>query len=185
VPAWAAAAAAVLLLVAPALTWRLARPGAPTDDSRVARPGTDDVSAWLSSGLVRTVGAELGRVHVPPDSKLVRLRLETDGTNYPSYRATLHLASGEEIWSQTALTAGTIDGRTAVTLTLPSELMPAGDYYVRLSGVVPSHELVERLQQLEQKSRSVAKTRQPADDQSPAQSAIRDLDRYDFRVLRR
>lgn len=125
VPSWAAAAAALLLLVLPALTWQLARPSA----------SRHEVSAWLSSGIVRSVGAELERIQIRPGSWLVRLRLEPDGTEYPSYRATLHLASGEEIWSQNNLNATDIDGRQAIALTLPAELLPAGDYYVRLRGL--------------------------------------------------
>lgn len=130
-PSWAAAAAAVLLFVLPALTWQIARPGA----------SRDEVSVWLASGLVRGVGGELTRVQIPSGAKLVRLHLEPDG-EYRSYRATLHLATGDEIWSQANLNAGTIDGRTAVTLTLPSELLPAGDYYVRLRGVGPRLDIV-------------------------------------------
>ena len=131
-PAWGAAAAAILLLVLPVVTCQLASPaGSP-----------DDVNAWLSSGLVRSVGGELARVQIPPESKLVRLRLETDGTQHPSYRATLHLTSGEEIWTQSSLKPTAIDGRQAIELTLPSELLPAGDYYVRLRGVSPSQEPV-------------------------------------------
>jgi hypothetical protein len=127
VPSWAAAAAAVLLVVLPVLVWQNARPGA----------SRDDVSAWLSSGLVRSVGTELERLRVPPDAKLVRLRLEIDAAEYPIYRAALHLVSGEEIWSQNNLTPAEFQGRQAVELTLPAELLPAGDYYVRLRGVSP------------------------------------------------
>lgn len=125
-PSWAVAMAAMLLLVLPAVAWQFAG----------ARAERDEVSAWLASGLVRGAGGELTRVQIPLSTKLVRLHLEPDG-EYRSYRATLHLATGDEIWSQTNLTASTIDGRAAVTLTLPSELLPTGDYYVRLQGVGP------------------------------------------------
>ncbi|HXW07456.1 MAG TPA: hypothetical protein VD833_19620 [Vicinamibacterales bacterium] len=127
VPTWAAAAAAVLLMVLPALFWQLAGPD--------AAPG--DATAWLSAGLVRSVGSELERVRVPPGSKLVRLRLETEASEYSSYGATLHLASGEEVWSQGHLRPADFDGREGVELTLPAELLSPGDYYVRLRGVSP------------------------------------------------
>jgi len=128
VPSWAAAAAAVLLVVLPGLTWQIARPGA----------ARDDVTAWLSSGLVRSVGGELERLRLPPDSKLVRLRLEIDDTEHPIYRATMHLASGEEVWSQNNLNSTDIGGRQAVELTLPAELLREGDFYIRLRGVSPA-----------------------------------------------
>ena len=144
VPSWAAAAAALLLIVLPALTWLIDRPGGQRDDA----------TAWLSAGVVRSVGTELQRLRLQPDSKLVRLRLEIDATEYPTYRAAVHLASGEEIWSQNNLTATNIEGRQAVELTLPADLLSASDYYIRLSGIPPP----------------------PKDPQV--------LDRYDFRVLR-
>jgi hypothetical protein len=132
VPSWAPALAATLLVVIPALIWQNARPAT----------SRDDVSAWLSSGLVRSVGTELERLRVPPDAKLVRLRLEIDAAEYPTYRAALHLVSGEEIWSQNNLTPTAIQGKQAVELTLPAELLPAGDYYVRLRGVSPPRDPV-------------------------------------------
>ncbi|MCK7472217.1 MAG: hypothetical protein MZU95_16735 [Desulfomicrobium escambiense] len=42
--------------------------------------------------------------------------------------------TGEEVWSQSRPDARPIEGRMAVTLTLPCELLPAGDYYGRLRG---------------------------------------------------
>ncbi len=127
VPWWTQVAAAILLVALPALVWQNARSGATRDD----------VNAWLSSGLVRSIGTELDRLRVPPDAKLVRLRLEIDAAEYPIYRATLHLVSGEEIWSQNNLAPSDIQGKQAVELTLPAELLSAGDYYVRLRGVSP------------------------------------------------
>ena len=126
-PAWALAVAATLFLALPAVVWRLA----------AARGPQADVSAWLSSGLVRDVGGELTRVTMPPGCRLLRLQLDPEGAEYPSYRVTLHEVSGDEIWSQSRLTAGRIEGREAVTLTLPCELLAADDYYVRLQGVSP------------------------------------------------
>jgi hypothetical protein len=130
VPSWAAAAAAVLVVVLPALTWQIARP---------ATAG-GEMSAWLSSGLVRSVDRELERLRVPPDAKLVRLRLEVDATTYPTYRATMHLASGEEVWAQNGLHSIAIGDRQAVELTLPAELLPEGDFYVRLFGMSPPND---------------------------------------------
>lgn len=129
-PAWALAVAATLFLALPAVVWRLA----------ATRGPQAEVSAWLSSGLVRDVGGELARVRTPPGCRLVRLRLDPEGAEYPTYRATLHEVNGDEIWSQSRLVADRIGGREAVTVTLPCELLPAGDYYVRLSGVPPDHD---------------------------------------------
>ncbi len=101
-----------------------------------------DVREWLSSGLVRSVGGELKRVQIPAGTVLVRLRLELDGTEYSSYRAALHQASGDEVWSQNNLNATAIDGREAIELTLPADLLQPGDYYVRLRGAAPQRDPV-------------------------------------------
>jgi len=132
-PAWAIAAAIVLLVV-PAVVWQVA----------VERSRQQEVSVWLSSSLTRGASGELTRVQVPLATKLVRLRLELESNEYSAYRATLHEAVGTELWSQRNLAAATIDGRTGVSLTLPSELLAAGDYYVNLDGVLPT-EGVEHL----------------------------------------
>jgi hypothetical protein len=126
-PAWAIAAAMVLLVV-PAVVWQVA----------VERSRQQEVSVWLSSKLMRSASGELTRVQVPQGTKLVRFHLELETNEYPTYRATLHEAAGTELWSQRNLAAATIDGRTGVSLTLPSELLAAGDYYINVDGVLPT-----------------------------------------------
>jgi len=126
-PAWALAVAATLLLALPAVAWRAAS----------ARGPAAPVSAWVSSGLVRDVEGELSRVTLPPGCQLVRLHLDTGPAQQASYRATLHDVAGAELWAQDRLHAATVDGRSAVTLALPCELLPPEDYYVRLEGVSP------------------------------------------------
>lgn len=133
-PAWAmAAAAAVLLIVLPGVAWQFGAAGrAPTY-----------VSAWVSAGLVRGASGAVERVSIPPSDTLVRLHLEPGVGDYASYRATLYdVATGDEIWTQSKLVKTTIDGREGVTLTLPADLLPVGDYYVRLSGLVPGKDPV-------------------------------------------
>ena len=129
-PAWALAMAAVLLLALPTVAWRFA----------AARGPQSEVAAWVSSGLVRDAGGELTRVRIPQDCRLVRLELDPGPAKHDRYRATLHEAAGDEVWSQARLTAGPVGGREAVTLTLPCELLPTGDYYVRLRGLSAGEE---------------------------------------------
>jgi hypothetical protein len=66
---------------------------------------------------------------------LVRLRLDIGVDDYESYRAALHDAEGGELWTQSQMTAETSGERTVVVLTLPSQLLPRGDYHLRLSGL--------------------------------------------------
>ena len=126
-PAWALAVAATLLLALPAVAWRAAS----------ARGPAVPVSAWVSPGLVRDVEGELSRVTLQPGCQLVRLHLDTGPTPHASYRATLHDVAGAELWAQDRLHAATVDGRSAVTLALPCELLPPEDSSVRLEGVSP------------------------------------------------
>lgn len=126
-PAWALAAAATLVLALPAVVWQLA----------AARGPQGEVSARLSPGLVRDVGGELTRVTLPPGCQLVRLQLDPGLTERPAYRATLHEVAGDALWSQEKLRAAAAGETTAVTLTLPCDLLRADDYYVRLEGLSP------------------------------------------------
>lgn len=130
---WAVAAVAMLLLVVSAARWQIATPPS----------SPDEVSAWLSPGLVRGIGQRMERVSIPAGCKLVRLHLEPDSTAFESYRATLHMASGEEVWSQAQLSTTTVAERVAVTLTLPAEALASGDYHVRLHGVSPGQDAVQ------------------------------------------
>ena len=126
-PAWALAAAATLLLTLPTVVWQFAGQRAPRGE----------VSAWLSPELVRGEGGTTGRVRITSPCQVVRLQLDPGLVQYPAYQATLHEVTGEEFWSQGQLTTKTIEGRAAVTLTLPCELLLGGDYYVMLHGVSP------------------------------------------------
>ena len=72
---------------------------------------------------------------MPAGAELVRLRLELPEEGYPLYRAALHDPDGGEIWAASRLRAVGKPGQTAVVLAVPSELMPRGDYQVKLSGL--------------------------------------------------
>jgi hypothetical protein len=132
VPPWAIAAAAVLVAVLPAVAWQMARLG---------QSGAT-ASAWLSAGTVRSVDSELERVRVPLDAALVRLHLEVEPAKHPAYRATLLLAGGDELWSQNNLRPMQIDDRQAIEVTLPAQMLPADDYFIRLFGLSPPNEPV-------------------------------------------
>jgi hypothetical protein len=126
VPAWAVAAAAAAIVALPIASGFLGR----TADR--ADVDATDVSASVSAGIVRSAGGDLPRVQLSPGCKLLRLRVEPD-EEHPRYAATLYEVNGAELWSQKSLVAAEVDGRTAVTLTLPCEILPVGDYYVTLS----------------------------------------------------
>lgn len=106
---------------------------------------TTVATAMLAPGLLRGAG-EVERVILPEGADLIRFQLDLGIDDYESYRAALHDADGDQIWTQSKLRASETNDTVTVTLTLPSELLPHGDYYFRLTGVNSSgeHELVGR-----------------------------------------
>jgi len=103
-------------------------------EAQLGRPRTPVPTFALAAGLLRARGA-LPRLTVPPDVPVVRLRLELAENAYPSYRATLHDPDGGEIWAVSKLRAVEKAEGPAVVVAVPSELLPRGDYLVKLSGL--------------------------------------------------
>ncbi len=88
----------------------------------------------LATGLLRS-GGSMTRIAIPADAPLIRLRLELRGNDYPLYRAVIYDAQAEELWVQSQLTARADDRVAAVTIILPSKLLPRGDYQLVLNGL--------------------------------------------------
>ncbi len=97
-------------------------------------------TVWLAPGMLRGLG-EVERLILPPESNLVRIQLDIGVDDYGGYRAALNDANGDELWSQSRLSATTTEDRFSVDVILPAEILAAGDYYIRLSGVSSSDEL--------------------------------------------
>jgi hypothetical protein len=130
-PRWAlAAAAGLLLLVVPGLIGQFA------PASRI--PSALTVS--LAPGLLRDAGGEVARVRPEPGCQVVQFDLTADADPYSAYAATVYDVNGGAIWTQHRLTGIPRDGSTAITLTVPCELLPEGDYWVRLSGLAPEQD---------------------------------------------
>ncbi len=103
-------------------------------ETQLGRPRASVATFALAAGLLRAQGS-LPRIAVPPGAELVRLRLELPEEGYPLYRAALHDPDGGEIWAASRLRALGKPGQAAVVLPVPSELLPRGDYQVKLSGL--------------------------------------------------
>jgi hypothetical protein len=87
----------------------------------------------LATGLLRS-GGSMARIVIPAGAPLIRLRLMLPTNDYSLYRAVIYNGQAEELWAQSQLTARADDRRVAVTVTLPSKLLPRGDYQLILSG---------------------------------------------------
>ena len=128
-PAWVGVAA-VLALSLIGNAWLVSRPSLP----RQSAP-----NFVLEAGLLRASGT-LARVTVPPEAPVVHLRLELPEGGYPLYRAVLLDPDGGEIWSVSRLRAEGGPSRPSVVLAVPAELLPRGDYLLKLSGLRPGAE---------------------------------------------
>jgi hypothetical protein len=135
-PAWALAAAALLLIVLQLPRFMSGRVGdGTTSGSGRVGDGTTSgvVAVTLPTGLMRAVGGELTRVRLNANSRVVQLQLDPGSTPYASYRAAVYLVDGDELIADMKVTSTP----TGLTLTLPGDLLPGGDYYVRLQGLNP------------------------------------------------
>jgi len=124
-PAWALAAAALLLILLQVPRFMAGRVGEGTTSGVVA--------VTLPAGLMRAVGGELTRVRLNANSRVVQLQLDPGSTPYASYRAAVYHVDGDELVADMKVTSTP----TGLALTLPGDLLPGGDYYVRLQGLNP------------------------------------------------
>lgn len=92
--------------------------------------------ATLSPGLTRDVGATAG-ISIPPDKDTVRLQLQLESSShgYRSYSAELKTSEASTLLSRDKLQPEVKDTYRVVNLDVPSQILKAGDYQVRLSGV--------------------------------------------------
>jgi len=152
-PAWSYALAGLLLVALIggvwALTGKLRLEGrldeltaelARLEEEAAGTLSSEIATVWLSPGLLRDLGA-VERLILPPGPRLARVQLDIGVDDYASYRAALHDATGDEIWTQSKLTAAVVGDKVAITVTLPSELLPRGDYSIRVNGVSSTGEL--------------------------------------------
>ena len=95
----------------------------------------------LTPGILSRSPDEVVRITRSRAPGLVRLHLDLGFDDYESYRAVLRDGSGSEVWSQTGLRATMSAETVAVTLTLPTEILPLGRCQIKLSGVSSGGEL--------------------------------------------
>lgn len=130
-PAFGYATAAALVLIVVGVSWVVwRRTSAPRDPGRVH-------SVVLASGLTRGDGEAPKKVAVSADIDTLRLQLLLPDNRYQSYEATLLDPEGRALTTPPNLTTETVNGQPAVTFDIPANLLPPGDYRVKLSGLNP------------------------------------------------
>lgn len=127
-PALGYATAVALVLVVVGISWVVwRRATAPRDPGRV-------LSVVLTSGLTRGDG-EGASVRVPHETDTLRLQLILSDNRYKSFEAILLDGDGRALTTQSNLTAETVNGQPAVIFDVPANLVPPGDYRMKLSGL--------------------------------------------------
>jgi hypothetical protein len=104
------------------------------------RPGSAALgmvaSFVLRAGLVRGSDSVM-HFNVPPAARTVRLQLELDpADNYPDYRAELRTAKGTAVATLDLLRTRVTGAGKTVTIEVPAQSLPVGEYEVGLLGRV-------------------------------------------------
>jgi hypothetical protein len=87
----------------------------------------------LKSRLVRDVG-ESRRAVMDNGPDTLQLRLQLDADKFPRYRAVVQTDDGADMYAINDLKAISTGEGEVVSLSLPSRLLPTGDYKISLSG---------------------------------------------------
>jgi hypothetical protein len=90
------------------------------------------VSLALAPGRVRDAG-QSSLIEIPPSAKRLLLLLSLEQGGHKSYHAVIQTDEGKQIWSRDGLTARWVKDDDRVTIVVPSELLPPGDYTILLS----------------------------------------------------
>jgi hypothetical protein len=88
----------------------------------------------LTPGAVRE-GGRMKRITPPADGAVIRLGLDLPADDYPRYSGALQADDGRVLLSRDNLQARETGGAHSVSLDVPVEVLPPGDYRVKLSGV--------------------------------------------------
>ena len=91
------------------------------------------VDYTLAPGSLRSEGATIQRVNVPPKGYNVRLQLEVTNARFPTYKSELFREN--ELLQVDELKVETNGEQHIVPLTITGEALSPGDYQVKLSGV--------------------------------------------------
>jgi hypothetical protein len=92
----------------------------------------------LASVLRRGEG-ESARIVIPSTVDLVRLPLDLGRTSYyPTYRAVIRTAEGDQVWGRDGLRAAAVGSLQAVIVDVPAKVLSRGDFELSLGGPTPA-----------------------------------------------
>jgi hypothetical protein len=135
-PMPALAAAVLLVSTVPSIVLYRSLDNARTDLDREKRRGDSLANAPILPPAVYMLSTTRGvqathTVKIPESSPWILLLLEVDVSEYREYRAVLKDGAGKTVWTSGKLDAA---GPDSMGLTLPSQVLRAGDYVLGLEG---------------------------------------------------
>ena len=74
-------------------------------------------------------------LEIPAKAQLVRLAVEFEKSEFQTFKATLRRADRSTVWTRGGLKARAAQTNQSITLAIPSDRLPAGDYDLVVSGV--------------------------------------------------
>jgi len=104
--------------------------------AKADKPELDEFTVQLTPGISRSGGAEAKVFAVPPKGSWIKLRLALDNDDHPAYVAVVETAEGNVIRRIGGLKSQLSGGNKVVDLRIPSRLIQADDYVVKLSGTL-------------------------------------------------
>lgn len=101
-------------------------------------------SLVLTIGGVR--GPDTGQAQtlvIPPQAAQARIHLNLKDTDYPTYRASLRMVGGEEVYSRQGIKPVVTKSGASFILIVPTGKLVTGDYILTLRGVHTDGEIVD------------------------------------------
>lgn len=95
----------------------------------------------LRPGLPRDV-ADVNPYAIPESESVIQLRLQIGAGEYQSFEAAFRTAEDNEVFTLGGLKDKLVNGERVVLIYLPSEVLPPGDYQLRLYGLTPNNQSV-------------------------------------------
>jgi anti-sigma factor RsiW len=89
----------------------------------------------LSPGVQRGGTAKANDFIVPPQASRLKFQLSLDNDDHTRYAAEIETADGTKVERVEALGKESVRGRQSVIMRIPSSLIPAGDYVIKLVGI--------------------------------------------------
>ncbi|HEU4769788.1 MAG TPA: hypothetical protein VFS77_20640, partial [Pyrinomonadaceae bacterium] len=95
------------------------------------------VTFALGANVIRTLGGSIKPLVIPRGTVLVRLTVDVEKNDFPTYDVALQQAGGSEVWRQTLSKATASLSETQLEVNLPASVFANGNYSLRITASHP------------------------------------------------